>query len=96
MENNPLNQKPALKLGTLVITSGVAAQVEPADVFYHMLMHSQGVWGEVSEADAKINDEALMEGDRILSAYTSRTGVKFWVITEWDRSYTTALLPDEY
>jgi hypothetical protein len=47
-------------------------------------------------ADMKANAEALKEGTRLLSAYHLRDGVKIWVITEWDRSVTTALLPEEY
>jgi len=39
---------------------------------------------------------SLQHGWRILSAYTLSTGVKFWIITEADRSVTTFLLPDEY
>jgi hypothetical protein len=31
-----------------------------------------------------------------MSAYTDRNGVKFWIITEHDRSVTTVLLPDDY
>ena len=38
----------------------------------------------------------LEEGHRLLSAYTAANGVKFWIITEWDRSATTILLPDDY
>jgi hypothetical protein len=30
------------------------------------------------------------------SAYRTRTDEKLWVITEWDRSVTTLLLPEEY
>ena len=47
----------------------------------------------------RINEENELsdkEGFRILSAYNFETGVKVWVITEWDRSVTTILLPDEY
>jgi hypothetical protein len=40
---------------------------------------------------------SLVHGFRLLSAYTLSTGVKFWIITEADRSATTTfLLPDEY
>ena len=34
--------------------------------------------------------------ERLLSAYHTADGVKFWIITEWDRSITTILLPDDY
>jgi hypothetical protein len=46
--------------------------------------------------DAKENDLSVAEGYRILSAYRTAEGTKFWVITEADRSATTVLLPDEY
>ena len=39
---------------------------------------------------------AVMRGERLLSVYHDRNGVKFYVITEWDRSVTTLLLPLEY
>jgi hypothetical protein len=42
------------------------------------------------------NERSVHEGYRMLSAYTLKTGVKIWIITEADRSVTTILLPDEY
>ena len=35
-------------------------------------------------------------GFRVLSAYRTSTGDKFWVITEADRSSTTVLMPEDY
>ena len=45
------------------------------------------------------NDNAVKNGDdRILAAYKNSgpKAWKIWIITEWDRSYTTILFPDEY
>ncbi len=45
------------------------------------------------------NDAAVKNGnDRILAAYKNSgpKAWKIWIITEWDRSYTTILFPDEY
>ncbi len=39
------------------------------------------------------NELALRHGARLLSAYRTRLDEKLWVITEWDRSATTLLLP---
>ena len=39
---------------------------------------------------------SVKEGFWILSAYQLETGVKVWIITEWDRSVTTFLLTEEY
>ena len=61
-----------------------------------MSRHVGGDWGCVGEEDRRLNDEALLHGDRILSAYRTDRGVKLWVITEADRSSTTVLLPEEY
>jgi hypothetical protein len=32
----------------------------------------------------------------LLSAYHTSTGLKFWILTEADRSSTTVLLPEDY
>jgi hypothetical protein len=58
--------------------------------------HHSGDWGEVDAEDRRLNDQALMDGSRLLSAYTTLKGRKLWVITEADRSVTTILRPEEY
>lgn len=83
-------------LGQVVATRTLLAQVGPADAVPALARHANGDWGEVCEYDRSINDFAVTAGDRILSAYTSSSGVRFWIITEADRSSTTLLLPDDY
>jgi hypothetical protein len=39
---------------------------------------------------------ALAEGRRIRSVYTAANGIRFWIITEADRSASTILLPKDY
>ena len=63
--------------------------------------HAAGDWGIVNEDDRKLNEEALLDGSRILSAYKSLRGVKIWVITEATddngiRAATTILTPEDY
>jgi hypothetical protein len=58
--------------------------------------HRAGDWGDLDAEDNQANNDAVRNGTRILSAYKTRKGVKLWVITEWDRSVTTVLLPEEY
>ena len=55
-----------------------------------------GDWGEVDEEDKRLNDAALKDGTRLLSAYVTSRGAGLWIITEADRSATTILLPSEY
>jgi hypothetical protein len=63
--------------------------------------HVQGDWGEVCDEDKRLNDQALVSGERLLSAYRTLRGTKLWVITEatddsGNRLASTILLPDEY
>lgn len=83
-------------LGTTVMTRGADAEVPYVEMYEALARHATGDWGEVCDEDKKSNDRALRTRDRLLSAYTTKNGVKFWIITEWDRSVTTVLLPDEY
>ena len=89
---------PLFRLGQVVATPGAlealqAAGQDPLDL---LRRHQSGDWGEVPEEDKQENDFSVQQGFRILSAYTLTTGVKLWLITEWDRSVTTVLLPQEY
>ena len=45
---------------------------------------------------AMANEDALTNESRLLSVYHSSEGTKFYIITEADRSVTTALLPEDY
>ena len=83
-------------LGQTVITSNAQRKLHPEDVIQSLTRHSAGDWGEVCEEDKKHNDASLKDDSRLLSAYTDRNGIKFWIITEADRSATTVLLPDDY
>ncbi len=64
--------------------------------------HVEGCWGgELCEEDRLLNEEALIDGSRLFSAYSTLRGEKVWIITEavgddGRRSATTILLPEEY
>ena len=57
--------------------------------------HQSGEWGELCKEDWAANDFAATNEGRLLSAYTI-LGRKVWIITEWDRSVTTVLFPEDY
>lgn len=95
------------ELGQVVMTNGInnvitnGGNVADADKVFNLLecidRHKSGDWGNLCEEDKKVNDYAVEHGERILSAYEiGEDKVKIWIITEWDRSYTTILLPEEY
>ena len=66
------------------------------DVLTALCRHLGGDWGDVCDEDGMTNDSALQCGARLFSVYHAEDGTKFWIITEWDRSITTILLPSEY
>ena len=63
---------------------------------YFLARQAAGDWGNVDEEDWSLNDQTLLDGSRVLSAYTLRTGMQIWVLTEADRTVTTLLLPSDY
>lgn len=58
--------------------------------------HERGDWGQLSAEDWERNEIAFREGERLLSNYPLPGGECVWIITEWDRSVTTILLPSDY
>ena len=93
-----LNSKRLFALGRLVATPGALAALEACGqgCTEFLERHVSGDWGELSEEDRQANQEALVHGDRLLSAYRLIDGEKVWVITEADRSSSCVLLPSEY
>ncbi|AJY29933.1 putative type I restriction-modification system methyltransferase subunit [Burkholderia thailandensis 34] len=65
-------------------------------VFKLLNRHARGDWGDLPEEDHQQNNLAAITGQRVLSSYGLPNGQKVWVLTEWDRSVTTILLPDDY
>lgn len=85
-------------LGQVVATQGVTTQISKEDIEEAMIRYVQGDWGILDAEDKAMNDAALSKEypDRILAKYKASNGVEFYIITEWDRSVTTFLLPSEY
>lgn len=85
-------------LGQLVATPGAIETLGRADQLpaEFLLRHHHGDWGELDPEDVAENERALRAGSRLVSSYRTRADEQLWVITEWDRSVTTILRPDEY
>ena len=84
------------ELGQTVITPTALHSLDASDVYHALRRHASCDWGECSPDDWQANDLALQDESRILSVYRDSHGVKFWIITEADRSATTVLLPEDY
>lgn len=82
--------------GQIVSTPNALEQLTSADIDQALKRHLIGDWGDLRRGDARSNNQALKHGDRLLSAYHSAKGIKFWIITEADRSVTTILMPEDY
>jgi len=85
-----------LSLGRLVATPNALAHVTSDELLAAVARHVCGDWGDVCPEDWQANEHALSNGFRLLSAYRTATGTKFWVITEADHSATTVLMPEDY
>ena len=99
--SNP--SRPKFNLGQVVATPGALEALQQAGQTPHEFLsrHAKGDWGNVCPEDAALNDQALINGFRLLSSYTLKTGEKLWVITEavgedGQRTCTTILRPEEY
>ena len=97
---------PLFELGSIVATQGAFSAFTslPNLMTECLARHARGDWGTVCEDDKALNDAAVQDGGRILSAYpidpakpsAGHGQNTVWVITEADRSVTTFLLPEEY
>ena len=87
-------------LGQTVITPAALERLRQRDlesiIPTILSRHELGDWGDLDDEDRQANDQALKDGSRLLSAYQIHDDLKVWVITEWDRSATTILLPEDY
>ena len=95
--------KPKFQLGQTLATPGAleAMQAAGQSPAFFLDQHVQGMWGEVCDEDKRANDQALVDGSRILSAYRTLRNERLWVITEATdeqgrRAATTIIRPEEY
>lgn len=84
------------ELGQVVATPNVIALIGLEGIAALLSLHASGDWGSLEKEDKIANDDAIENGDRILSAYSEGLPSKVYVITEWDRSVSTVMLADEY
>lgn len=91
----------AFDIGQIVLTQGVHSMVQEDDKFADFVgdsfkRHCQCDWGDLDKEDKDANDWSLRNGERLFSKYNYNDDVSIYIITEWDRSVTTILFPEEY
>tara|TARA_A100001391_G_scaffold65342_2_gene40962 strand:- start:2468 stop:2761 length:294 start_codon:yes stop_codon:yes gene_type:complete len=90
--------QPLFPAGDIVMTQGVSDLIQRGALnpSPYLQRHLAGDWGDLCDEDRRTNDAALKHDDRLFSSYQVTPALKLWIITEWNRSVTTLLLPDEY
>ena len=101
-----LNQTARAKFhpGQIVATPGALEAIRDSGQSPEVFLgaHLEGYWGgDLCDEDRRLNDEALIDGSRLLSAYRTLRGEKLWIITEavgddGRRASSCLLLPEEY
>ena len=99
--NQPKPGHARFPLGKLAATPGALDLLDRYQVNLFDLLgrHARGDWGDVCPEDARANDQAHIHGGRLLSSYTVAPGnpeSRLWLLSEQDRSATTAIMPSEY
>ena len=84
-------------LGKIVATPGALKLLAEQGLTPTMFIqrHANADWGDISREDRLANDQAMIDGERLLSAYTLGHD-RHWVIIEADRSSPCLLLAHEY
>lgn len=88
------------ELGQIICTKRISEEMKSDENFYTFVYASLakyicGHWGDTCADDVEANNNAIKDGERILAVYKYRDE-SIWIITEWDRSVTTVLFPEEY
>ena len=84
------------RTGEVRATTAALANVSKEKLICLVNRHIRGNWGDTCMADQKANEQAIRDGDRILSWYQISGKIRILIITEADRSATTIMLADEY
>ena len=69
-----VNMKKQFKTGRLVATAAVHNKMKSDENFYRFCItsfyrHGRGDWGDTCNEDKQLNDDALVNGDRVFSVY---------------------------
>ena len=95
--------KPKFPLGQLLATPGALKAMEESgqSPAFFLEKHVQRRLGRGLRRGQAANDQALVDGSRILSAYTTLKGERIWIITEaaddeGKRARPRILAPSEY
>ena len=97
---------PVFELGKLVATPAAIAILNKStnNAFDIIRRHAATDWGDLCASDVRTNEQALVSGARLLSAYIVNVDgaeIRLWIITEaigedGHRASTCILTPEDY
>lgn len=90
--------------GQVVVTRSLSDMIAESEAFSQhvvdcMRRYTACDWGDIGLEDWQQNDDAINPDntqERVVAVYKNEAWPTVWIITEWDRSYTTILQPSEY
>ena len=82
--------------GRIVIAPAALKLLTARDIQLALDAHCRGDWGDLGPEDREENDRSVATGHRVLSVYHNQAGVRFWLITEADRSETNVFLRETH
>ena len=88
--------KAIFPFGRVVAIAGIETLLTAEEFCEALAKHGAGDWGELSEDNKRVNEFPLENGSRRFSIYRSKSGERYYVITEADRSATKFLFSQEY
>jgi len=91
-----LDPGPKFPTGEIIITQDATLKLPHEDVMDALRRHARGDWGEMDKEGREENEAALQKGMPLASIHQATNGIRFYIITEGDRSVTTVLLPEEF
>ena len=80
--------------GRVVVTENASRNISNEEVINALCRHLQGDRSDFGGLGQVENELGRLQGCRLLSAYRSAEGLRFWIITEADR--TTVLLSEDF
>jgi hypothetical protein len=87
--------QPKFPFDQIVATPGALEALQKAgqSAIEFLGRHAHGDWGEVCEEDQQLNDQALIDGSRLLSVYRTSLDEKLWIITGEQKSVVLVVAP---
>ena len=83
------------ELGLIAVRRSVLSVASKAEVDDFLERHTSGDWGLIGPIGQRLNDRALMNGEKIFSVFESESRDLLLIVTEGDRGATYVALRDD-